>query len=106
MTLASYTYNDLGQQTAKAFPVTTSGNQTYAYNIRGWLKTLGSAHTEVFKQPLYYESGTTANRWNGNISRINWSEMTGSGKLRTYNYTYQTNSNRLPQVPDSIIPLT
>jgi hypothetical protein len=102
---------------------------------------------------------TTAYRWNGNMSRIDWSGMTRSGKLRTYDnanrliaanytatgeanwfnvngmmydpngnitkivrrnqmtasaygeldnlaYSYQTNSYRLPQVPDSIIPLT
>ena len=43
VTLASETYNDLGQLTAKTFPTIASANQTYAYNIRGWLKTLGSA---------------------------------------------------------------
>ncbi|MCC5939273.1 MAG: hypothetical protein JJU34_18485 [Lunatimonas sp.] len=94
VTLVSYTYNDLGQQIAKTFPTIASANQTYAYNIRGWLKTLGSAHTEVFKQTLYYESGATTNRWNGNISRIDWSGMTGAGKTRTYNYTYD-NAHRL-----------
>jgi hypothetical protein len=48
----------------------------------------------VFKQTLYYQSGAAANRWNGNISRIDWSGMTGSGKTRTYNYTYD-NANRI-----------
>lgn len=94
MTLASYTYNDLGQQTAKSVPDITSGNQTYAYNIRGWLTNLGSANTEVLKQTLYYQTGATTNRWNGNISHIDWSGMTGAGKTRTYNYTYD-NANRL-----------
>jgi len=93
-TLASYAYNDLGQVVAKSFPEITSGNQTYSYNIRGWLGGLGSAHTDVFKQTLYYQSGATTNRWNGNISRITWSGMTGSGKMRTYNYSYD-NANRL-----------
>ena len=93
-TLASYTYNDLGQLTAKSFPNVTSGNQTCAYNIRGWLNSLGSAHTDVFKQTLYYQSGAAVNRWNGNISRTDWSGMTGSGKTRTYNYAYD-NANRL-----------
>jgi hypothetical protein len=94
VTLASYTYNDLGQLTAKSFPGISSANQTYAYNIRGWLNRIGSAHADVFKQTLYYQSGATVNRWNGNISRIDWSGMTGSGKTRTYNYTYD-NANRL-----------
>ncbi|MBI0397958.1 RHS repeat-associated core domain-containing protein [Cyclobacterium marinum] len=94
VTLASYTYNDLGQQINKSFPDITSGNQTYAYNIRGWLKNLGSDHTEVFKQTLFYQSGADVNQWNGNIARIDWSGMTGSGKTRTYNYMYD-NANRL-----------
>ncbi|WP_199856435.1 DUF6443 domain-containing protein, partial [Lunatibacter salilacus] len=64
VTLASYTYNDLGQLTAKSFPGITSGNQTYAYTIQGWLKNLGSAHTDVFRQTLYYQIGAAANRWN------------------------------------------
>ncbi|WP_439484502.1 hypothetical protein, partial [Cyclobacterium plantarum] len=94
MTLASYTYNNIGQLITKTFPDITSGNQTYSYTIRGWLDNLGSANTEVFKQTLYYQSGATNNRWNGNISRIDWSGMTGAGKTRTYNYTYD-NANRL-----------
>ncbi|WP_449405375.1 hypothetical protein, partial [Lunatibacter salilacus] len=48
----------------------------------------------VFRQTLYYQIGAAANRWNGNISRIDWSGMTGSGKTRTYNYAYD-NANRL-----------
>nr|MBI1229715.1 hypothetical protein [Cytophagales bacterium] len=94
VTLASYSYNDLGQLTTKSFPGISSANQTYTYTIRGWLNRLGSAHTDIFKQTLYYQSGATVNRWNGNISRIDWSGMTGSGKTRTYNYTYD-NANRL-----------
>jgi len=134
--------------------------------VRKWLSqnyhNVGfNLHTEVFKQTLFYESETTANRWNGNVSRIDWSGMTGAEKTRTYNYdnanrltaanytstceanwfnlngilydangnitklvrrnqmtastygevdnltySYQTNSYRLPQAPDSIIPLT
>ncbi|WP_199856428.1 hypothetical protein, partial [Lunatibacter salilacus] len=64
VTLASYSYSDLGQLTAKSFPAISSGNQTYAYNIRGWLNSLGSAHTDVFRQTLYYQIGAAANRWN------------------------------------------
>jgi RHS repeat-associated protein len=87
-TIALNTYNDLGQLTAKSFPEITSGNQTYTYNIRGWLKTLGSSLTEGYKQTNYYESGGTNNSFNGNISRIDWSGSTGAGKIRTYNYSY------------------
>jgi RHS repeat-associated protein len=87
-TIALNTYNDLGQLTAKSFPEISSGNQTYSYNIRGWLRTLGSSLTEGYKQTNYYESGGTNNNWNGNISRIDWSGSTGAGKTRTYNYSY------------------
>ncbi|WP_425637958.1 DUF6443 domain-containing protein [Algoriphagus yeomjeoni] len=92
------TYNDLGQLTVKSFPEITSGNQTYTYNIRGWLKTLGSSLTDGYTQTNYYqESGATAPRYNGNISRIDWGGKEGSGgafKTRTYNYNYD-HANRL-----------
>lgn len=87
-TIALNTYNDIGQLTAKSFPEITSGNQTYSYNIRGWLRTLGSSLTEGYKQTNYYETGGTNNNFNGNISRIDWSGSTGAGKIRTYNYAY------------------
>ncbi|WP_332914598.1 hypothetical protein [Algoriphagus boritolerans] len=86
--VAQNTYNNLGQLTTKSFPEITSGNQTYTYNIRGWLKTLGSSLAVGYKQTNYYENGGTVNNWNGNISRITWSGSTGGGKQRTYNYTY------------------
>ncbi|MBN3584941.1 hypothetical protein JYB64_21330, partial [Algoriphagus aestuarii] len=92
------TFNDLGQLKTKAFPEITSGNQTYTYNIRGWLKTLGTSLTDGYTQTNYYqESGATAPRFNGNISRIDWGGKEGSGgtyKTRTYNYIYD-NANRL-----------
>lgn len=97
-TIVQNTYNDLGQLTVKSFPEITSGNQTYSYNIRGWLKTLGSALTDGYTQVNYYqESGATAPRYNGNISRIDWGGKEGSGgafKTRTYNYIYD-HANRL-----------
>ncbi|WP_439490784.1 DUF6443 domain-containing protein [Algoriphagus sp.] len=97
-TIAQYTYNDLGQLTAKSFPEITSGNQTYGYNIRGWLKNLGSALNGGFTQTNYYqESAAATPRYNGNISRIDWGGVSGPEepyKTRTYNYTYD-NANRL-----------
>ncbi|PZX48941.1 DUF6443 domain-containing protein [Algoriphagus chordae] len=92
------TYNDLGQLEVKSFPKITSGNQTYTYNIRGWLKTLGSSLPDGYTQTNYYqESGATAPRYNGNISRISWGGKAGTSgtfKTRTYNYTYD-HANRL-----------
>ena len=91
-------YNDLGQLTQKSFPEIASGNQTYSYNIRGWLTTMGTSLTDGFTQTNYYqESGATTPRWNGNISRISWGGKAGSSgtfKTRTYNYSYD-NANRL-----------
>jgi hypothetical protein len=69
-TLVNYTYNDLGQMLSKSFPEIANGNQTYTYNIRGWLKTLGSSLATGYKQTNYYETGGTANNWNGNISQV------------------------------------
>lgn len=97
ITIVQNSYNDLGQLTTKAFPQLPSGNQTYTYNIRGWLKTLGSSLTEGYKQTNYYETGGTVNNWNGNISRIDWSGKsvtTETPKVRTYNYTYDR-ANRI-----------
>ena len=92
------TYNDLGQLTTKAFPEITSGNQTYSYNIRGWLKGLGTTLPDGFTQKNYYNDPEATNpRWNGNISRIDWegkAGISGTFKTRTYNYVYDR-ANRL-----------
>jgi hypothetical protein len=72
----------------KSFPEISNANQTYTYNIRGWLKTLGSSLEVGYKQTNFYESGATVNNWNGNISKITWSGSTGEGKQRTYNFNY------------------
>jgi|GEM_PF-679510 len=92
MMLASYTYNDLSQQITKSFPDIKSGNQTYAYNIRGWLKSLGSSDAALFKQDFYYHSGSEEKYYNGNIAGIEWSGQ--DGKTRSYAYQYD-NANRL-----------
>ncbi len=93
-TLVQYTYDDLGRQTGKTFPtVASNANQTSTYNIRGWLTGLGTGFTGVFTQSLYYNTGATANRFNGNISRISWTGGQAPG-TRTYNYSYD-NADRI-----------
>ncbi len=98
LTMVQYTYNDLGQLTAKSFPEISSGNQTYSYNIRGWLKNLGSGLNGGYTQTNYYqESAAAMPRYNGNISRIDWGGVAGPEEpytTRTYNYTYD-HANRL-----------
>ncbi|MDR7130998.1 RHS repeat-associated protein [Algoriphagus sp. 4150] len=97
-TIAQYTYNDLGQLTVKSFPEISTGNQTYSYNIRGWLKNLGSALNGGYTQTNYYQESTAVTpQYNGNISRVDWggvSDPEEPYKTRTYNYTYD-NANRL-----------
>jgi RHS repeat-associated protein len=97
-TIVEYSYNDLGQLEEKFFPEITSGNQTYSYNIRGWLKDLGSELPNGFTQVNYYqEAEAVTPRYNGNISRIDWGGKEGIGedyKTRTYNYIYD-NAHRL-----------
>jgi RHS repeat-associated protein len=92
------TYNDLGQLIEKSFPEISFGNQTYTYNIRGWLKNLGSLLPNGYTQVNYYqESGAATPRYNGNISRIDWGGKEGSEgayKTRTYEYIYD-HANRL-----------
>lgn len=101
--LSEFGYNDLGQQTSKSFPGAAASTQTYTYNIRGWLTALGSNTAQVYKQHLFYNSGATTNKWNGNISRINWSGQ--DGVLRTYNYTYDK-ANRLLTAPYTVASAT
>jgi RHS repeat-associated protein len=97
-TIVQNTYNDLGQLQSKTFPEITNGNQSYTYNIRGWLKNLGSGLNGGFTQVNYYqEAGAAIPRWNGNISRIDWTGKpvsTETPKVRTYTYRYD-NANRL-----------
>ncbi|MCE7057182.1 RHS repeat-associated core domain-containing protein [Algoriphagus sp. AGSA1] len=95
-TLVQYTYDDLGRQTGKTFPtVASNANQTSTYNIRGWLTGQGSGFTGIFKQTLYYNSGATVNRFNGNIARVSWTGGQETTPItRTYNYAYD-NANRI-----------
>ncbi|WP_192350273.1 DUF6443 domain-containing protein [Algoriphagus sp. Y33] len=94
--LAQYTYDDLGRQTGKTFPtVASNANQTGTYNIRGWLTGQGSGYTGIFRQTLYYNSGATANRFNGNIAGVSWTGGQETTPVtRTYNYAYD-NANRI-----------
>jgi RHS repeat-associated protein len=96
-TIASNTYNELGQLQNKALPVTT---QNYAYNIRGWLAginkgfvdTVGST-SAYFGENLYYDFGFTNNQYNGSIGGVKW-KGGGDGVARAYGLSYD-NVNRL-----------
>ena len=92
VTLASYVYNDLGQLVSKSFSGQSAISQTYDYNIRGWLNSQSSNEMGIFKQKLYYHTGSEEKYYNGNIAGIEW--IGQDGKPRSYAYQYD-NANRL-----------
>jgi len=115
-TIASYTYNELGQLTDKKIgqkTVTGSApqstpleDQVYDYNIRGWLLGINKnfvkdAATNYFGFELGYDkaaaviAGTsyTTPAYNGNISGTTWKNA-GDGEKRKYDFTYDA-VNRL-----------
>jgi RHS repeat-associated protein len=79
--LSGNTYNEIGQLLQKKLH---SGLQTtgYAYNERGWLKSVSSSE---FSESLNYEDGTSP-QWNGNIANQQWG--TGSSFPNTFSYSY------------------
>ena len=92
VSLAAYAYNDLGQLVSKSFPGQSAISQTYDYNIRGWLNSQGSNEMGIFKQKLYYHTGSEKSYYNGNIAGIEW--VGQDGKARSFAYQYD-NANRL-----------
>ncbi|WP_245536711.1 polymorphic toxin type 33 domain-containing protein [Solitalea canadensis] len=79
--LASYKYNELGQQIKKQLHSENNGSsylQTvdYAYNIRGWLTKINDANltdiTDQFGLELKYNGNGAASQYNGNISEMTW----------------------------------
>ncbi|MCH7411523.1 DUF6443 domain-containing protein, partial [Belliella sp. DSM 111904] len=88
-TIVQNTYSEVGELINKSNPATSLG---YQYNIRGWLTDMTSTDSRVFHQKLYYQTGGGANRWNGNISAIDWKGE--DNKWRKYSYVYD-NAQRL-----------
>lgn len=79
--LASYKYNELGQQIKKQLHSENNGSsylQTvdYAYNIRGWLTKINDANltdiTDQFGLELKYDGNGASSQYNGNISEMTW----------------------------------
>ncbi len=87
VTLASNSYNEIGQLKSKAVGKTSLENDfanttTYTYNERGWLS---KSTSPKFSQQLKYQDGTNP-QWNGNISQQLWGDdatLTG-----TFSYQY------------------
>ncbi|SIS86428.1 DUF6443 domain-containing protein [Belliella pelovolcani] len=83
------TYSEVGELINKSNPAAGLG---YVYNIRGWLTEINSLDSRIFNQKLYYQSNAGVNRFNGNVSRIDWKGE--DNNWRRYYYFYD-NSNRI-----------
>ena len=92
VTLAEYTYDELGRLETKTMHGMTAQKQTYSYNLRGWLTNVGMGK---YYQTLYYNTGSGTPCYNGNISSMTWGEQNmlipgGLGQIKGYNqYIYQ-----------------
>ena len=81
VTLASYTYDNLGRQATKKLHGSSTNQLTYAYNIRNWLTDISSTK---FTQNLGYGS-----HYNGNISSMNWTAYIDDDIIsHGYTFTY------------------
>ncbi|CAK7076352.1 MAG: hypothetical protein BACD_03681 [Bacteroides rodentium] len=79
VTLAEYTYDDLGRLQSKKLGG-TAHTATFAYNIRGWLTGIDGGK---FKQALTYNNGTAG--YNGNITSMS---RTANGTSHAYTFAY------------------
>lgn len=91
VTLASNTYNSLGQLSEQSLGSHVNGVVDYTYNVRGWPQGISSPH---FSQTLHYEQpGTGAIPcYNGNVSAVDWNALdamaaaTQTGHRYTFDY--------------------
>ena len=89
-TLASMTYNEIGQLNKKTLHGNASLYMEYAYNIRGWLKSIDGSK---FDMNLYYQDAknnigglTGENLYNGNISAMTWTNYGESKQGYAFSY--------------------
>jgi RHS repeat-associated protein len=86
VSLAGYTYNNLGQVETQA----TGGLETatYAYNIRGWETSRTGSR---FSESLYYtnspKSGGQA-YYGGNVAVLTWKSPANNSTLKGYSFEY------------------
>ena len=79
VTLAEYTYDDLGRMEQKKLGG-TAHSSTYSYNIRSWLTGITGSK---FTQTLAYNNSTAG--YNSNITAMGW---TADGDSHSYTFTY------------------
>ncbi|UII31993.1 DUF6443 domain-containing protein [Fulvivirga ulvae] len=99
--IAHYRYNELGQQVGKDLHYRKGEGKylqtvDYAYNIRGWLKSMNEpgimTSEKLFGMEWIYNEQTSdpdqTPYYNGNISSVTWKDKTGKSFVKGYNYTY------------------
>lgn len=105
ITLASYTYNELGDVITKKLHGDASGNNfnqqlDYTYNIKGWLRKINNAASlgsDLFALELRYNTPGTSDAltstacYNGNISEMLWNN---NGTPKGYGFSYD-DANRI-----------
>jgi RHS repeat-associated protein len=105
-TLATYTYNNLGQMIEKKIGL--DGNQSpietqvIDFNIRGWLTGVNKTYVQAmynvptswFGFTLNYNEGFTQPFFSGNISGQVWRTKGSGNKKRAHGYTYDA-ANRI-----------
>jgi hypothetical protein len=107
-TIASNTYDELGQLIAKKVGNNTQ-NINYTYNVRGWLTGINNVNAltqsgdpiDLFAFKINYNIPTSAITdvrplYNGNISETYWATNSDAGIIRSYGYKYD-NLNRLKE---------
>ena len=87
VTLASNTYNSLGQLSEQSLGSHAYGTVDYTYNVRGWTQGITNHH---FSQTLYYEQpGTGATPcYNGNISAVDWTALDAMATATPVSHRY------------------
>jgi RHS repeat-associated protein len=101
--ISTNTYNELGQLQNKQLG-SSLDNLAYAYNIRGWLKSINKSYVDnggsnYFGMDLGYDRSTAGNtstqvsQFNGNIASMVW-RSAGDGIARKFDYKYD-NANRI-----------
>ncbi len=101
VTLAEFKYNLVGQMIEKDLHGGAAQSVDYAYNERGWIKTInggmagdGDANDQFFME-LNYDDAPIP-QYGGNIGQMLWKTMgfSGNENQQSYDYTYD-NLNRL-----------
>ncbi|WP_185114004.1 DUF6443 domain-containing protein, partial [Fulvivirga imtechensis] len=100
MLLAHYQYNELGQLVKKDLHITSGSalqSVDYAYNIRGWLKSINDPDNitadKLFGMELLYNESLDAlgqtPAYNGNITAMKWkNNLTTESEIQAYAYSY------------------